>query len=57
MRIIITVKAREEKVEIVSKLDEGNKDTPNETKAGVWLHDYIDMTLANLQNGDKADEK
>ena len=57
MRIIITVKAREEKVEIVSKLDEGNKDTPNETKAGTWLFEYLNMVLSKVQNGDKADEK
>ena len=51
MRIIIKVQTRNGKVEIVCKLDEGNKDTPNETKAGIWLFDYIDMALANLQKG------
>ena len=56
MRIIINVKTRNGKVEIVSKLDEGNKDTPNEPKAGTWLFNYIDMALANLQTGGKTDE-
>ena len=57
MRIIINVKTRNGKVEIVSKLDEGNKDTPNETKAGTWLFQYIDMVLAKIQKGGEINEK
>ena len=57
MRIIIKVQTRNGKVEIVCKLDEGNKDTPNETKAGTWLFDYIDMVLGKLQKQDCDDPR
>lgn len=57
MRIIITVKTREGKVELLSKMDESNKDTPNETKAGTWLYDYLNMVLSKVQNGGETDEK
>lgn len=55
MRIIINVKCKDGGVALESKLDHGNKYTPDETRAGEWLYGYIDMLLKKMQeSGAKA---